>query len=175
MKLFSLCSPIRVFVRACLQARLHRVLQKFNQLMSVSVKKVQYYFFNFMKWCTRVENWQRNYIHMQQSTSIDIMDLWAIGRFLADLSIIHKYTFDINNPLHNLKCNGNENLAKIGSNTLMLVYHCHKPVFTPKIAIWRAGMREGGLPLPLAFQYLIPMIWRAYDLSMVMTSSLASK
>ena len=70
LKLFSLCSPIRVFVRACLQARLHRVLQKFNQLMSVSVKKVQYYFFNFMKWCTRVENWQRNYIHMQQSTSI---------------------------------------------------------------------------------------------------------
>lgn len=99
MKLFSLCSPIRVFVRACLQARLHRVLQKFNQLMSVSVKKVQYYFFNFMKWCTRVENWQRNYIHMQQSTSMDIMDLWAIDRFLADLSIIHKYTFDINNPL----------------------------------------------------------------------------
>ena len=117
MKLFSLCSPIRVFVRACLQARLHRVLQKFNQLMSVSVKKVQYYFFNFMKWCTRVENWQRNYIHMQQSTSIDIMDLWAIGRFLADLSIIHKYTFDIINPLHNLKCNGN--LAKIGSNTYL--------------------------------------------------------
>ena len=130
MKPFSLCSPIRVFVRACLQARLHRVLQKFNQLMSVSVKKVQYYFFNFMKWWTRVENWQRNYIHMQQSTSIDIMDLWAIGRFLADLSIIHKYTFDINNPLHNLKCNGNGNLAIIGSNTCVilgwkfyLIYH----------------------------------------------------
>ena len=43
--------------------------------------------------------------------------------------------------------------------TLMLVYHCHKPVFTPKIAIFRrAGMREGGLPLPLTFQYLIFMI-----------------
>ena len=42
--------------------------------------------------------------------------------------------------------------------TLMLVYHCHKPVFTPKIAIFRrGGMREGGLPLPLAFQYLIFM------------------
>ena len=41
----------------------------------------------------------------------------------------------------------------------MLVYHCHKPVFTPKIAIFqRAGMREGGLPLPLTFQYLIFMI-----------------
>ena len=27
--------------------------------------------------------------------------------------------------------------------TLMLVYHCHKPVFTPKITIFqRAGMRE---------------------------------
>jgi len=32
-------------------------------------------------------------------------------------------------------------------------------VFRPKMTIfWRAGMREGGLPLPLAFQYLIPMI-----------------
>ena len=32
-------------------------------------------------------------------------------------------------------------------------------VFRPKMAIFRrAGMREGGLPLPLAFQYLILMI-----------------
>jgi hypothetical protein len=32
-------------------------------------------------------------------------------------------------------------------------------VFRPKMAIFRrAGMREGGLPLPLAFQYLIFMI-----------------
>ena len=43
--------------------------------------------------------------------------------------------------------------------TLMLVYHYHKPVFTPKMAIFRrAGIREGGLPLPLAFQYLILLI-----------------
>ena len=43
--------------------------------------------------------------------------------------------------------------------TLMLVYHCHKPVFTPKMAIFqRAEIREGGLPLPLAFQYLILLI-----------------
>ena len=41
-------------------------------------------------------------------------------------------------------------------DTLMLVYHCHKPVFTPKMA--RAVMRKGGLPLPLAFQYLILLI-----------------
>ena len=39
----------------------------------------------------------------------------------------------------------------------------------------RAGMREGGLPLPLAFQYLIPMIWRACDLNLVMISFLTSK
>ena len=58
----------------------------------------------------------------------------------------------------------------------MLVYHCHKPVFTPKIAIFRrVGMREGGLPLPLAFQYLILIIWRPSELSLVMISSLASK
>ena len=41
----------------------------------------------------------------------------------------------------------------------MPLYHCHKPVFMPKMAIFlRAGMKEGGLPLPLAFQYLILMI-----------------
>ena len=49
--------------------------------------------------------------------------------------------------------------ANTGNHTLMLVYHCHKPVFTPKISIFlKAGMREGGLPLPLTFQYLIFMI-----------------
>ena len=61
-------------------------------------------------------------------------------------------------------------------HTLMLVYHCHKPVFTPKMAIFRReGMREGGLPLPLAFHYLIFMILRACDLNLVMISLLASK
>ena len=58
----------------------------------------------------------------------------------------------------------------------MLVYHSHKPVFRLKMAIFRrAGTREGGLPLPLAFQYLIFIIWRACDLNLVMISSLASK
>ena len=62
------------------------------------------------------------------------------------------------------------------SITLMPLCHCHKPVFRPKMAIfWRAGMREGGKPLPLAFQYLILMIWRPCDLNLVMISSLASK
>ena len=36
-------------------------------------------------------------------------------------------------------------------------------------------MREGGLPLPLAFQYLILMISKACDLNLVMISLLASK
>ena len=55
--------------------------------------------------------------------------------------------------------------------TLMLFYHCHKPVFTPKMASFqRAGIREGGMPLPLAFQYLILLIWRPYDLNLVMIS-----
>ena len=39
----------------------------------------------------------------------------------------------------------------------------------------RAGMREGRLPLPLAFQYLMLMIRRASDLNLAMVSSLASK
>ena len=39
----------------------------------------------------------------------------------------------------------------------------------------RVGMREGGLPLPLAFQYLILVIWRACDLNLAVISSLALK
>ena len=39
----------------------------------------------------------------------------------------------------------------------------------------RAGMRKEGLPLPPSFQYLIPLIWRACVLSLVMINSLASK
>ena len=39
----------------------------------------------------------------------------------------------------------------------------------------RAGMKEGGLPLPPTFQYLILMTWRACDLNFIMISSLASK
>ena len=38
----------------------------------------------------------------------------------------------------------------------------------------RVGMREGGKPLPLAFQRPILMIWRPCDLNLVMISSLAS-
>ena len=38
-----------------------------------------------------------------------------------------------------------------------------------------AGMRDGGLPLPPAFQYFILMTWRACDLNFVMISLLASK
>ena len=61
-------------------------------------------------------------------------------------------------------------------STLMPFHHCHKSVFRPKMAIFqRAGMREGGLPFPLAFDYLIFMIWRACDLNLVMISLLASK
>ena len=38
--------------------------------------------------------------------------------------------------------------------TLMPLYHCHKPVFRPKMAIFvRAGLREGGFPLPLFDSY----------------------
>ena len=40
---------------------------------------------------------------------------------------------------------------------------------------WRAGMRKGGKPLPLALQYLIFMIYRPCVLNLVMISSLASK
>ena len=39
----------------------------------------------------------------------------------------------------------------------------------------RTGMREGGLPLPPAFQYLILMTWSACDSNLVIISSLDSK
>ena len=39
----------------------------------------------------------------------------------------------------------------------------------------RAVMRDGWLPLPLAFQYLILLIWRDCDLNLVMISLLTSK
>ena len=49
-------------------------------------------------------------------------------------------------------------------------------VFRPKMAIfWRAGTRKGGLPLPLGFQYLILMIWRACNWNFVPKFLLASK
>ena len=51
--------------------------------------------------------------------------------------------------LYITKININENFKKdiVVGITLMLVNHCHKPVFTPKMAIFRrAGIREGGLP-----------------------------
>ena len=34
----------------------------------------------------------------------------------------------------------------------------------------KLGIRKGGLPLPPGFQYLILMIWWAYDLNLVMIS-----
>ena len=67
------------------------------------------------------------------------------------------------------------------SITRLLLQSCAKKV--QKISFldlkWQfsggLGMREGGLPLPLAFQYLIIMILRACDLNLVMISLLASK
>ena len=46
---------------------------------------------------------------------------------------------------------------------------------TPNFFHLPAGMREGGLILPLAFQYLILMIWRDCDLNWIMISLLAWK
>ena len=68
--------------------------------------------------------------------------------------------------------------SKISNHCLIgnLSAICNRILLGPKLlacaaCLWskmpmfqRAGMREGGLPLLLAFQYLIPMIWRACDL-----------
>ena len=51
-----------------------------------------------------------------------------------------------------------------------------RPVLWSKMPMFqRTGMREGGLPLPPAFEYLILMTWRACNLDLVMVSSLPSK
>ena len=49
-------------------------------------------------------------------------------------------------------------------------------LFRLKMVIFRRpGMKEGGLPLPLAFQYMILMIRRACDLNLVIILLLALK
>ena len=70
----------------------------------------------------------------------------------------------------------------LNSVDISLHLHSGQKCFIRVACLWskmpmlqRAGMREGGEPLPLAFQYLIPMIWRPCDLNLVMISSMASK
>ena len=66
-------------------------------------------------------------------------------------------------------------------NTLIFMHLHSGSKCLPKVAcLWskmfqRVGMKEGGLPPPPAFPYLIPMVWRACDLNLVMITSLASK
>ena len=71
--------------------------------------------------------------------------------------------------------------AKVNSK-IILIIHSPQECFLWVACLWskmpmfqRAGMRKGGLPLPLAFQYLILMTWRDCNLDLVMVSSLASK
>ena len=66
--------------------------------------------------------------------------------------------------------------AKVIEYPLAVILFGPGCLFMSKMSMFqRAGMREGGLPLPPAFQYLILMIRRACDLNLVMISSLASK
>jgi hypothetical protein len=65
---------------------------------------------------------------------------------------------------------------KVGNSNSRVQKSIENFIFRPKTAIFRrVEMREGGLPLPLAFQYLTFVIWRACDLNLVMISLLASK
>ena len=84
--------------------------------------------------------------------------------------------------IHTSKCNffGAENdkvLDTLGSiHALCCIYLCSLACLWSKMLMFQwAGMRERGEPLPLAFQYLILIIWRPCDLNLVMISSLASK
>ena len=77
---------------------------------------------------------------------------WEVVRVLLTES-------QINAEATNFKGWNPNKLIKNPEFTLVLVYHSRKPVFRPKMAIFRrTGIWEGGLPLPLAFQYLILMI-----------------
>ena len=72
---------------------------------------------------------------------------------------------------------------KYTSSVIRIFYlHSGQKCFVWVSCLWskmpmfqRAGMREGGLPLPLAFQYVILVIWRACDLNLAIISPLVSK
>ena len=61
-----------------------------------------------------------------------------------------------------------QKMAKVKSKQKFTAYHVHSvakvyavfPFYDVKCLsmFWRAGMKEGGKPLPLAFQYLIFMV-----------------
>ena len=72
------------------------------------------------------------------------MTVYYITDFLYSLSSLTKDAQDSNLSLISKFIN--YNIYKMPYNdTLIPVYHCHKPVFRPKMAIFRrAGMREGG-------------------------------
>ena len=61
-------------------------------------------------------------------------------------------------------------------HTLCFIYLLRLACLWSEMSMFQwAGMREGGEPLQLAFQYLILRIWRPCYLNLVMMSSLASK
>ena len=87
--------------------------------------------------------------------------------------------------LLNHECVGNLNMFS-GYHLLDILIHWLSTVLIQVACSWRkmtmfqrAGMREGGLvhssALPPAFQYLILMKWRVFDLNFVLISLLASK
>ena len=85
-------------------------------------------------------------------------NLFALAFHKKIYIFISKYVYNFQIDLYSREQNSIENF-----------------VFRPKMAIFRrAYMREGRLPLPLAFQYFIFMTWTACDLNLVMTSSLVS-
>ena len=67
-------------------------------------------------------------------------------------------------------------------NSVYTLLHIHYTYLHSWACLWIkilmfqwAGMRKGEKPLPLAFRYLILMIWRPCDFNLVMISSLVSK
>ena len=57
-------------------------------------------------------------------------------------------------------------------STQMPFHHCHKPVFSPKMAIFqRAVMREGGWPLPIRWFKFGHDIFAGFKLARLLTQS----
>ena len=71
------------------------------------------------------------------------------------------------------KSKKNQNLLR---NTVVCIIVRRLACLWSKMPMFQwAGMKKGVEPLPLAFQYLILMLWRPCDLNLAMISSLASK
>ena len=127
----------------------------------------------FLSWHTRVEIWcNQKYSRLR----------WLLRRVKSLAICFHLgWSGSILQFRQNIIKVGSKSwLLTCSSNTLAVILFGPGGLFMNKMPLFqRVGMREGGLPLreplPPAFIYFILMAWRAWDLNLVMISSVATK